>query len=527
MLRKTLSPQFWMHEFTVSEQNLDFLYGELADGRLGIPAPFEQLVISLIRECQRQEDSHVQKLLSLGTMYQPQAQYEVGQVLVFTALDYRTGTVTDIRPGSNPEHGKFQVVAVEMEESTEKLEFAAQLKTQHLLNALDIEELQAGELMTAEEIYEQYGADIAARLRTALAQTRKDSDFMEWRGGWLLKDMLVEIDEFSRNVTEALMFEKKGPVPGAAILQELKLDLADVEPNLVDLSLDVSLSQDGRFEQVMANGERQWYARSLLPDAARRAPALLTPVPIKYQFSALDGPLLSLEVQLQDEWSDLPDAAEAADGGVAASYHLLVPHLDHGTMPVSSRLAALLDREASHKHLLAITDALSGDEMACWYVPESRYVAGLGDFYRAHKLAVGARVTLQRKADGALTLDYPKRRGRKEWISVLHVADGTLHFTQEKSREDIASEFMPELLVAAGSETEWADYRASQQDAKVFLLVETIVSELAKGSGTVHAATVYSAVNLIQRHPPGPVFHALISNSRLAQLDDQVTFQLA
>ena len=523
MLRKTLSPQFWMHEFTVSEQNLDFLYGELADGRLGIPAPFEQLVISLIRECQRQEDSHVQKLLSLGTMYQPQAQYEVGQVLVFTALDYRTGTVADVRPGSNPEHGKFQVVAVEMEEPTERLEFAAQLKTQHPLNALDIEELQAGELMTAEEIYEQYGADIEARLKTALAQTRKDSDFMEWRGGWLLKDMLVEIDEFNRNVTEAMMFEKKGPVSSAAILQELKLDLADVEPSLVNLSLNVSLSQDGRFEQVMAGGERQWYARNLLPDAARRVPALLAPVPIKYQFSALDGPLLSLEVQLRDEWSDLPDGA--ADG--FASYHLLFPHLDRGTMPVSSRMAALLDLESAHKHLLPITDALSGDAMPCWYVPEGRYVSGLGDFYRAHKLAVGARVMLARKADGSLTLDYPKRRGRKEWISVLHVVDGALHFTQEKSQEDIASEFMPELLVAAGPEAEWEAYRASQRDVKVFLLVETIVSELVKGSGTVHAATVYSAVNLIQRHPPGPVFHALISNSRLAQLDDQVTFKLA
>ncbi len=31
-------------------------------------------------------------------------------------------------------------------------------------------------------------------------------------------------------------------------------------------------------------------------------------------------------------------------------------------------------------------------------------------------------------------------------------------------------------------------------------------------NGTVHAKSVYSAVNIVRRCPPGPIFHALISN---------------
>ena len=32
--------------------------------------------------------------------------------------------------------------------------------------------------------------------------------------------------------------------------------------------------------------------------------------------------------------------------------------------------------------------------------------------------------------------------------------------------------------------------------------------------GTVHAKSVYSAVNIIRRCPPGPIFYMLISNRR-------------
>lgn len=524
MLRKTLSPHFWMHEFAVTGQNLDFLYSELAEGVLGVPAPCDQLALSLIREYQEQENRHIRELMDQGTLYQPRERYTVGQILVFTALDYQTGTVKAIRPGHNPEHGPFDVIAVEMENSGDTVEFAAQLPTNHPLNALELADLDSAELMKAEEIYAQYGEDIEDQIRTAFAHTERAEEFMEWRGGWLLKDMLVTVDEFSRNVAEAKMFEVGGPVSGQEILAELHLDTTDMEQDLVDLSLEAALMQDGRFEPVTAQGESRWYTRSLMPAAVKDIPALLTPVPIHYQFSPLDDTLLALEIELQDEWSEIQPASD--DLGFA-SFHLLYPHFRHGTMPVTPHMAALLDAQPPYKSFLEITDPLHGHRMSCWYIPEGRCICGLEEYYASHKLPIGTRLHLERQADGALTLHYNRRRGRKDWLNILDVVDGELQLAVEKSQDNIACEYRTDLLVMPRDEDTWAAFRETRRETKVFLLVEEIVRELVQKAGAVHAATVYSAINMIQRHPPGPVFHALISNSRVEQLPDQVTFRMA
>ena len=102
MLRKTLDPHFWTSEFTATDGDLDFLYEQLATGQLGTPAPFEKLAISLIEHYQTRENSQIEKMLELGTMYQPGKKFAQDQTLVFTAMDYRTGTVMDIRNGYNP-----------------------------------------------------------------------------------------------------------------------------------------------------------------------------------------------------------------------------------------------------------------------------------------------------------------------------------------------------------------------------------------------------------------------------------------
>ncbi len=524
MLRKTLDPQYWTHEFTLSEQHLEYVYGLLAQGSLGTPAPFDKLAVHLIAEIQRMEDHHVQQLLSLGTMYQPQQKYGVDQVLVFTALDYRTGVVTNIRAGQNPEHGRFDVIQVAMQNPPETVEFAAQLRSPHPLNALEVEDLNAAELMTAEEIFEQYGDEIDAQIRQAFARAEDSLGIMEWRGGWIVEDLLVEIDEFSRNVAEAMMFEKGRPVSGQAILEELRLDVGDASPELVDLSLEVALIRDGRFEQVVYEDAVRWYTRSLLPPLAQEIPSLLQPVQLNYRFSALEGPLLALEIQLRDEWSAL-ETGETSD---FASFYLLYPHFHYGTMPVTAQLAELLGASGRYKTYLEITDPLSGDKIPTWYVPAGRYICGLGDFYAVRRLAVGARLTLEKRADGALALSYNKRRDDREWLNILNVEEGAIRFKLEKSKTEIAHEFMPELLVSTQSDdADWAHIRAAYRDTKVFLLVEELVRELVKGSGSVNAATVYGAVNLVQRHAPGPVFHALMSNSRLIQMEDQVTWRLA
>ena len=76
-----------------------------------------------------------------------------------------------------------------------------------------------------------------------------------------------------------------------------------------------------------------------------------------------------------------------------------------------------------------------------------------------------------------------------------------------------------EYLIVAESDTAALDELRDQlirDGVNVFQLVEQVVPELTKlnPNGTVHAKSVYSAVNMLRRCPPGPVFYALISNRK-------------
>jgi len=54
------------------------------------------------------------------------------------------------------------------------------------------------------------------------------------------------------------------------------------------------------------------------------------------------------------------------------------------------------------------------------------------------------------------------------------------------------------------------------QEISVYQMVDDMAPQLMGLStqGTVHAKTVYSAINLLRRTAPGPVFAALMSNPR-------------
>ena len=53
-------------------------------------------------------------------------------------------------------------------------------------------------------------------------------------------------------------------------------------------------------------------------------------------------------------------------------------------------------------------------------------------------------------------------------------------------------------------------------------LLEQLLPELAKLSpqGNVHAKTLYAAINLIKRIPPGPLFAALITQTKFRAMGD-------
>ena len=66
----------------------------------------------------------------------------------------------------------------------------------------------------------------------------------------------------------------------------------------------------------------------------------------------------------------------------------------------------------------------------------------------------------------------------------------------------------------------WA--RAHNQELLLSRLITEIFPELAKLSpqGTVHAATLYSAINVAMRTPPGPLLAELVVSDAYAPVGD-------
>ncbi len=148
-------------------------------------------------------------------------------------------------------------------------------------------------------------------------------------------------------------------------------------------------------------------------------------------------------------------------------------------------------------------------------VREHRYVFGLDTWYEANDVPVGGWVQLLRSDEpGVVSVDLQSRRPKREWVRVATVKDGKLIF--EMLKRQMTCEY-DELMVAA------VDNPASVDDVWVRLeehrrpladLIQDLFPQLARLSpqGTVHAKTLYSAVNILRRIPPAPVFAEMVTH---------------
>ena len=144
-------------------------------------------------------------------------------------------------------------------------------------------------------------------------------------------------------------------------------------------------------------------------------------------------------------------------------------------------------------------------------------MAGLAKWMEDHTLPVGAFITLERtKNEDEILVDFRPRRSKREWarIATPELKSGMLLF--EMNKIQVTCEY-DEHLIVAGDNVEGIDQLRDQLHAsgvELQTIVNQIVPELTKLNphGTVHAKSVYSAVNIIRRCPPGPIFYLLLSN---------------
>lgn len=508
---KTQTPEYW-REFSLSQDDFQFFHTLLLDA--GKPLATHELAERLVAERCRREEAELRADLTRGTIYQPKKQFAVGDKVIFPVLDFRLGEVVDLRAGDNPEYGEFDVITVDFGPDWRRRTFAARLNSPHKLN-LDVPVLNlTGDLAAPAELLAGPASGLPEELARALAQR---SDFARFEDRWLMRDLLVDIHVGHLNIAEALIEVGSRPVDTADLAKDLDLP-AEVAPEVALFSLQSVLAADGRFDQVGAGTQRRWFLRRL-----ESAEALAMPEPLRYQPQPLDRGALSpalqrLELELDDEWSDLGvEAADARAATPSTTLLLTYPHLVSGTLPLNRHTRPFFPRGYGERTMVTLIDGRWGQRFPAWAVHEGRYIAGLRPWFEQHKLPAGAHILLQRRErSDEIVVDFRPKRMRREWTRSAHVLDGRLDIQLRK--QEVACEYDEQVIIGDDQPAEMARLRAlpAYRDRLLADLVFEVFTDLAGLSqqGSVNARTVYSSLNVVRRCPPGPIFQCLATDAR-------------
>jgi hypothetical protein len=509
----TLPEDYWRN-LQFGKKDLEFVGTYLFEHET--PLTEKEILPVLLEERLRLEREALRKQRQgSGKLYLPKERYGVGDRLVFPALDWKSGKVIGVRPGVNPALGEFEVIEVEFEDGSSRL-FAAGLES-HALNAP--QETAAEQALDAETILRQHEADLIPKLTAAL---EADQSLTRIAGRWFPRALLVDVNLGHLNLAEAILDEARGqPLPTAALLDQIELP-TDVNPKLLEFSLNFALQEDERFDEVGPAGEVLWCLRRLEPPDVQQIPPSLRYTILDYDASLLTDEMRALEASLDDELSELePPAASLEEVTVSLTY----PHWRAGTLPISARMRALFPTAyVTPRVRFTIVDGVTNQEMPAWVVRQHGYVAGLGDLYRKHGVIPGSLITVRRgKKPGQVILEARVHRPVRDWVrTVLVGSDGGIVFATLK--QNLTCEFNERMVIAV-PDVEGVDEacaRLASEKPPFENLVLGMLRELSKLNvqGHVHAQELYSAINIVRRCPPAPLLAFLAGRPDIKHVGD-------
>jgi len=505
---KTQSEAFWRDAYKVDESDFDLLANVVLES--GRPQALENLASTVILSRYAREKEAVAQSARRGRVYRPADSFEVGEELVFTAKDLAVGTVTAVREGRNPKFGGFSVISVAFDGAEE--EFASGLDHPHPLNRPP-EELLVGEDADLSEadmvrLYEHY---VASKLEQALGE---NDDFVPFSSSWFLRDMLPEVHIGYLNLAEAAVYQAGHPLVAREMLADLDLEGSGSEEAQL-FALNHALGEDERFDNVGSTASPIWYLKALEPEAVTGRPPVLAP-----SFAAAGGEFLGLTMlDMLDEIGDELDDVESTvfRQSEQVGYELSFPHWQAGTMPATMQFLRMLPVTSGSHYPITLVDGATDERFDVWVLPDERYVAGLGDWYRKVGAVVGTQVSVTpANAPGTFTISVAKLRGRRsEWIRSVRVEDDVLRLQMQRASVNVRVD--GNMLVDVPDADPIAGYMVARQGkpTSIGALVREAFSELAKlsGRGSVHAKSLYSVINMMQRCGAVPVFAELTKNA--------------
>jgi hypothetical protein len=504
----------WTHNFTVSDDDLDYISGLLLEGE--IPLSTEALTRALIDRRLEEEAAALEARYHDVQLYNPAQSYDLDQKVMFPALNYRTGVVIDRRDGTNTDtYGAYSVMTIRFDDAPDQpvRKFAINMTTPHKLsdqNGDNADHAPWQTRFTAEQILEQTGEALLAKVNAAL---RQSTSLVSVAGMWFPRDLIIDVNEGYLNLAEAVLDIAEGrPLTPDEILDQIG-GLGSANRSLQVFSLNHALNHDKRFDEVGPVNAIWWYLRRLEPAEVQSPPLMLIYNPVEYRAQDLTPEMRALEVEIDDEWSDLPDD-EALVPLEETEITLNYAHRRMGTLPLNARMRRVFPTALRTPRIyVTLVDGQDQEEYVGWVLRGERFVYGLSGLYRKHKLPVGAHVTIKRDSDPSrIVIDFQAHNPRTEWIRIITPKDSNIAFEDQK--RSIGANY-DELMLFGADDLNAVDALFTQNHRKgVPTLVKVILTELSRSAphSPIHGKTLYSAFNIVRRCPPGPIFAAMINN---------------
>lgn len=510
---------FWQSEFQVSSQATEALYNALLES--GEPRSIEDVSLFFVKQVIEAEEQALKAELQQGEVYRPDQAYAVGDKLVFTRFDLAVGTVVEVTPGYNPIDRDFSIIRVEFPQDR-ILSLAANLQSPHELS-VSPNQLTDGEdgMSAARKIFGQYQHLIRPKVEATL---RRHNEFIEFNRQWFLTDLLVSVQEGLLNIVDAAIDINAGPLNVDALIDQLELRKTGAGLEALRFSVNCRLKNDPRFINVGTEDAILWYLNRLKPYQVDTVPRNLK---IRPELAAFNPAQLSDE--MREELKEIDDEATPAQYAKPVdlnvdevTFALSYPHWRSGTIPVLPAIRYLLPDVGNQLLALQLIDGQRGDTMLAWLVNKHSYIFGIEPWLNRHKLPVGAFISLK-KTDNPLKfiINFTPQRTQREWVRIATAKNNQLAFELKNrslpcKRDELIAleEENPEAL-----DLLWNKFEENQ--IPLFDLIVRVFPELVKltSQGMVHSKTLYSAINVVRRCPPGPLLYELAAHPCFIWMD--------
>jgi hypothetical protein len=503
----SLKSDYW-ETLELNDDDLERIYDHLLEIETPL-TPKELTAVLIENRLEVEKKAAEMKQTEGGKPYLPKEEYLEGDKVVFPSSDWEAGIVTRVRDPKTYDDTVYKVIEVEFENG-EKREYASGL-TEHALNApIDLGEEDP--MMNPDYVLETFGDLVSEKLVSSLSD---NDEFVYIAGRWFPRALLVDVNIGNLNLAEAVLdMAAGGPNTTEEILSQVGMP-EGVNQNLAGFSLDLALQEDSRFDEVGVSGEVSWFLKRLEPEDVQNTPLFLQYNPVDYDRSVITDQMRKLEIRLDDELSEL-DASEEPIGD-SLSVSLIFPHWRSGTLPLSPRLSQMFPTAyESPRVRFLLVDGETGDKFPGWVVRHKKYVYGLREWYLEKGVMPGSIINLRKGSlPGEVIVNTEPHISAKEWVRTALVgADGGVVYAMLK--QPVSTTFEDWMMIAMPADTSALDqaWETRSQSPLPFeqVVVETL-QELAKlnPQSHVHAAELYSAVNVVYRCPPGPILSVLAS----------------